>query len=83
MKRPQPSLFELDPAPWDLDDAGEQLVAAVVFPRGPQRPYDYAVADALRTRLSIGQRVRAPLAGTIDRAWATACGWKRCLPEDG
>ena len=22
-----------------------------------------------------------PLAGTIDRAWATACGWKRCLPE--
>ena len=43
MKSQQQSLFELDPAPWELDDASEQLVATVVFPTGPEQPFDYRV----------------------------------------
>ena len=41
MKAEQQSLFELDPAPWEEDDAREQLVATVVFSTGPARPFDY------------------------------------------
>lgn len=61
MKREQQSLFDLKPAPWELDDAGEQLVATIVFARGPQDPFDYLVPDALRGQVGPGHRVRAPL----------------------
>jgi primosomal protein N' (replication factor Y) len=61
MKREQQSLFDLSPAPWELDDACEQLVATVVFARGPKDPFDYQVPDNLRGQVLPGQRVRAPL----------------------
>jgi len=57
----QGSLFELDPAPWELDDAREELVATLVFATGPEGVFDYSVPDGLRSRLVVGQRVRAPL----------------------
>jgi primosomal protein N' (replication factor Y) len=63
MKPEQQSLFELEPAPWELDEAQEQLVATVVFATGPQQPFDYAVPETLRGTISPGQRVRAPLGG--------------------
>ncbi len=56
----QQSLFELDPAPWDQDDASEELVATLVFPTGPEVPFDYRVPDNLRGQVVAGQRVRAP-----------------------
>lgn len=56
----QRTLFE-DLAPWEADDAGEVLVATVVFPSGPQDPFDYAVPDRLRTTVEPGRRVRVPL----------------------
>jgi len=60
MKPQQSSLFELEPAPWELDDARDELVATVVFASGPQQPFDYAVPEALTGNLAAGQRVRAP-----------------------
>lgn len=56
----QQSLFDRDPPPWELDDAREQLVATLVFSRGPQKPFDYAVPEELRGQVAAGQRVRAP-----------------------
>jgi primosomal protein N' (replication factor Y) len=56
----QQSLFELEPAPWEADDADEELVASVVFATGPEGPFDYRVPDAMRGKLVAGLRVRAP-----------------------
>ena len=66
MKPEQQSLFELEPAAWELDDSAEQFVATVVFSGGPQQPFDYCVPDELRGKLTAGQRVRAPF-GPGDR----------------
>ncbi len=63
---PQQSLFELEPPAWEQDDAGEQLVATVVFATGPEQPFDYAVPDRLRDQIEVGRRVRVPL-GKSDR----------------
>jgi primosomal protein N' (replication factor Y) len=56
----QQSLFELEPAPWEADDASEELVASLVFATGPEGPFDYRVPDELRGKLVAGQRVHAP-----------------------
>jgi primosomal protein N' (replication factor Y) len=56
----QQNLFELEPAPWEADDASEELVAALVFATGPEGPFDYRVPDELRGKLAAGQRVHAP-----------------------
>jgi primosomal protein N' (replication factor Y) (superfamily II helicase) len=63
----QQSLFETEPAPWDLDDASERLVATVVLPGGPAGEFDYLAPDHLvagttsEGRLDAGRRVRVPL----------------------
>jgi primosomal protein N' (replication factor Y) len=63
----QQSLFEAEPAPWELDDASEQLVATVVISGGPQGEFDYAVpsgltlADRPERRVEAGRRLRVPL----------------------
>ncbi len=57
----QPSLFDDDAAPWELDDRGERLVATLVFPAGPPGEFDYAVPDRLLDLLRPGCRVAAPL----------------------
>ena len=57
----QPSLFADDPAPWDLDDRGEEVVATVVFPSGPGGEFDYSVPDHLHELLEPGRRVNVPL----------------------
>jgi primosomal protein N' (replication factor Y) (superfamily II helicase) len=72
MASEQQSLFELNPAPWEEDDAREEQVAAVVFSRGPQEPFDYLVPNRLRGEISPGQRVRAPL-GKSDRLLTGYC----------
>ncbi|MCC7085250.1 MAG: primosomal protein N' [Pirellulales bacterium] len=62
----QQQLFETDPAPWELDAAQTQTVATVIFPMGPEKSFDYAVPDTLRTKIDAGQRIRAPF-GRGDR----------------
>ena len=60
----QQSLFEHEPAPWELDDAAQQLVATVVFAKGPAGPFDYLMPDELVVGggggLEPGRRVRVP-----------------------
>src|SRR6266404_2314321 len=68
----QQNLFEIEPAPaWEEDDARERLVASVIFPTGPDRPFDYLVPDELRDRVSTGMRVRA----AFGRGNRTAVGY--------
>jgi primosomal protein N' (replication factor Y) len=63
----QQSLFGTDPAPWEVDDAAQQIVATVVVPGGPPGEFDYFVPDGLiaddhpEHRLEPGRRVRVPL----------------------
>ena len=63
----QQSLFDTEPAPWELDDAAQQLVATVVLPSGPAGEFDYLVPDGMvaatrpERRLEPGRRVRVPL----------------------
>ena len=63
----QQSLFDTAPAPWEVDDAAEALVATVVMPGGPEGEFDYLVpAEMLdlaqpELRLDPGRRVRVPL----------------------
>lgn len=55
----QQSLFEPDPAPWELDDAAQQHVATVVFASGAGGEFDYLVPEGMS--LAVGCRVRVPL----------------------
>jgi len=63
----QQSLFEIEPASWELDDAEVRLVATVVLVGGPAGEFDYLAPDGLVTgarpeqRLEPGRRVRVPL----------------------
>ncbi len=56
----QQNLFDTEPPPWELDDAGQVLVASVVLPVGPEGPFDYLVPEKLRAGLQAGRRVRVP-----------------------
>jgi primosomal protein N' (replication factor Y) len=68
----QKELFAADPAPWEHDDAAGVLIARVVFPTGPQQPFDYEVPEVLRSAAAAGRRVRAPL-GRGDRSALGYC----------
>ncbi len=63
----QQSLFDTAPAPWEVDDAAEALVATVVMPGGPEGEFDYRVPLEMLEptrpdrRLEPGRRVRVPL----------------------
>ena len=57
----QRQLFETEPAPWELDDRAEQLVATVVFAGGPGGRFDYTVPAHLADDVEPGRRVRVPL----------------------
>ncbi len=72
MRPQQQNLFELEPAPWDLDDARQQLVAKVVFASGPRQEFDYAVPERLRGSVAPGQRLRVPF-GKSDRLLTGYC----------
>ncbi|MCL4206415.1 MAG: primosomal protein N' [Pirellulaceae bacterium] len=61
MSKQQQDLFQPDPAPWEVDDANERLIATVVFPEPPHGPFDYAVPPSLCPTVAAGKRVRVPL----------------------
>jgi primosomal protein N' (replication factor Y) len=74
----QQSLFDTEPPPWEVDDAGEQLVATVVFATGPPGEFDYLVPEGFgasehsEQQLAAGQRVRVPL-GRSNRSVVGYC----------
>jgi primosomal protein N' (replication factor Y) len=55
----QQSLFDSEPAPWELDDAAEQHVATVVFASGLDGEFDYLVPEG--SEVAVGVRVKVPL----------------------
>ncbi|WP_228714736.1 replication restart helicase PriA [Posidoniimonas corsicana] len=77
MANSQQSLFDDDPAPWELDAAAQQMLATVVLTTGPDNQYDYLVPDELldarrpETLLEVGRRVRVP----FGRGNRTAVGY--------
>lgn len=72
MNKRQQDLFSTQPPPWELDEAGEQLVATVVFAEPPFGPFDYRVPEALRTEVAAGRRVSVPL-GRGNRCLTAYC----------
>jgi len=60
MVNQQQSLFDDDPAPWEIDSQEERLIATVVLTEPPHGPFDYLVPDHLAW-LQPGSRVRVPL----------------------
>jgi primosomal protein N' (replication factor Y) len=78
MSATQQSLFDTEPAPWELDDAATALVATVVLSGGPAGEFDYLVPAEMigdsrpgRT-LEAGRRVRVPL-GRSNRSIVGYC----------
>ncbi len=61
MDKRQQALFDEDPAPWELDEQSDLLVATVVFAQTPYGPFDYAVPSRLRDSAEPGRRLRVPL----------------------
>lgn len=59
----QQSLFNTDPAPWELDSQSNRPVASIVFAEGPPGPFDYAIPDRLLGQVEPGRRVVVPLGG--------------------
>ena len=47
MSDQQGNLFDAEPPQWELDAAGDQLVATVVFPEAPRGEFDYLVPQEL------------------------------------
>lgn len=61
MSSQQPSLFDTDPAPWEIDDGQMRLVATVVLVSGPDGEFDYLVPDMLASQVEAGRRLQVPL----------------------
>lgn len=61
MAESQRSLFDTEPAPWELDSQADQCVGRVVFAEGLDGVFDYRVPDALRAEIAAGKRVNVPL----------------------
>lgn len=72
MEKHQRNLFEVEPAPWELDDVEQRRVASVVFSEPPFGPFDYAVPDRLCEDVEPGRRVKVPL-GQSNRAVVGYC----------
>ena len=56
----QSQLFDTEPPPWEFDAAELSLIASVVLPQGPDRPFDYLVPEHLREEVEPGRRVKVP-----------------------
>ena len=69
MSSRQQNLFDAEPAPWEVDAAGQHTVASVVLPTGPEKPFDYVVPESLldaahpHQLVEAGRRVRVPFGG--------------------
>jgi primosomal protein N' (replication factor Y) len=78
MSARQPTLFDAEPDPWQLDATHEVLAATVVFPEPPHGPFDYSIPAGVAAGLGAGKRVLVPL-GKGNRpvvGYCTAVGTK-------
>ncbi len=88
MAASQQSLFDTEPAPWELDDAATALVATVVLTGGPGGEFDYLVpAEMIGAMgpghaLEAGRRVRVPL-GRSNRSVVGYCVEVAMKPAGG
>lgn len=57
----QPSLFNTEPQPWNLDDQDDWLAARVAFAEAPFGPYDYSIPAELEPAIKPGVRLEVPL----------------------
>ncbi|MCC7474321.1 MAG: primosomal protein N' [Pirellulales bacterium] len=84
----QQSLFDTAPAPWEVDDAAEALIATVVIAGGPDGEFDYLAPGELvgaaksERRLEAGRRVRVPL-GRGNRSVVGYCVALETKPSGG
>jgi len=56
----QPSLFDIEPPPWTLDDQDDWLAARVVFASAPFGPYDYSIPAEWEAQAMPGKRIEVP-----------------------
>lgn len=68
----QKALFDVEPEPWEIDDAQAQLIATVVFAEGAPGEFDYTVPADLEEEVAVGKRLRVPL-GRGNRAVVGYC----------
>jgi primosomal protein N' (replication factor Y) len=76
----QQTLFDPEPAPWELDDAAQQHVATVVLASGLAGEFDYLVPEG--QNLEVGCRVQVPL-GRGNRSVIGYCVEVRFKPAGG
>ena len=68
----QKALFDVEPDPWDVDDAATRQVATVVFAEGAPGEFDYEIPSELNDSVCVGKRLRVPL-GRGDRKVVGYC----------
>jgi primosomal protein N' (replication factor Y) len=68
----QPSLFNTEPEPWNLDDHDDWLAARIAFAGAPFGPYDYSIPAELESSVQLGIRVTVPL-GRSNREMTGYC----------
>jgi primosomal protein N' (replication factor Y) len=61
MDKHQKSLFDTEPAPWEIDAVDDRLIISVALTEPPFGPLDYTVPETLRQLVEPGRRVRVPL----------------------
>ncbi len=61
MNDQQQNLFDIEPPPWEVDDAADEMAAKVVFAEAPWGPFEYSVPDPMRGDILPGKRVKVPL----------------------
>ena len=57
----QQSLFNVEPAPWNLDDQDDWLAARIAFAEAPFGPYDYAIPAEFESAVKPGTKLNVPL----------------------
>ena len=57
----QPSLFNVQPQPWQLDDQDDWLAARIAFSGAPHGPYDYSIPARFEKSARPGVRIEVPL----------------------
>lgn len=66
MSNRQQSLFDAEPAPWEMDAQAQQLTATVVFSEGPTGEFDYLIPEPMvdcvepASQIEPGRRVEVP-----------------------
>lgn len=61
MSKNQPSLFDENTPPWELDAAAQTVAAKVYFAEPPFGPFHYRIPESLSASIHAGMRLAVPL----------------------